>query len=83
MGVMKPILNLPNVGLSGDRLYAPESILGDYVAYSGSVLAIDPSGRGEDETSWAVVKMLNGYLYVADAGGISGGYDKRSSYFTR
>tara|TARA_A100001035_G_scaffold238843_1_gene203622 strand:+ start:138 stop:1808 length:1671 start_codon:yes stop_codon:yes gene_type:complete len=75
-GVMKPLLNLPNVGLSGDRLYAPESILGDYVAYSGSVLAIDPSGRGEDETAYAVVKMLNGYLYVTDAGGLSGGYGK-------
>ena len=75
-GVMKPILNLPNVGLSGDRLYAPESTVGDYVPYSGSVLAIDPSGRGADETSWAVVKMLNGYLYVTDCAGIDGGYDK-------
>ena len=75
-GIMKPISNLPNVGLSGDRLYAPESIIGDYVAYSGSVLAIDPSGRGKDETAYAVVKMLNGYLYVTDAGGLSGGYGK-------
>ena len=34
----------------------------------------NPSGRGRDETSWAIVKMLNGYLYVPDAGGMQGGY---------
>ncbi len=44
------------------------------VEFTGSVMSIDPSGRGRDETSWAVVKMLNGYLYVPDAGGMQGGY---------
>ena len=75
-GVMKPISDLPNVGLAGDKYYAPEAILGDYIEYDGSVLVIDPSGRGQDETAYAVVKMLNGYLYVADCGGIQGGYDE-------
>jgi len=37
-------------------------------------MAIDPSGGGADETSFAVVKMLNGYLFVTDAGGLPGGY---------
>ena len=49
-------------------------IIGDYISYTGSVLAIDPSGRGKDETAFAVVKMLNGILYVIDFGGITGGY---------
>ena len=40
------------------------------------MLVIDPSGRGQDETAYAVVKMLNGYLYVADCSGIQGGYDE-------
>jgi hypothetical protein len=75
-GIMKPIKEVPNVGLAGDRLYAPEAIVGDYIEYDGSVLAIDPSGRGADETAYAVVKMLNGYLYVTDAGGLNGGYSK-------
>jgi len=75
-GIMKPIKEIPNVGLAGDRLYAPEAIVGDYIEYDGSVLAIDPSGRGADETAYAVVKMLNGYLYVTDAGGLNGGYSK-------
>jgi hypothetical protein len=72
-GIMKPVTDLPNVGLIGDKFYAPETTLGRS-EYTGSILAIDPSGRGADETAYAVVKMLNGYLYVVDAGGLSGGY---------
>ena len=72
-GIMKPMHDVPNVGLSGDKFYAPEDTVGRS-NYTGSVLAIDPSGRGSDETAYAVVKMLNGYLYVVDAGGVEGGY---------
>ena len=72
-GIFKPVPELPNVGLSGDRYYAPEDTVGR-TEYSGSVLAIDPSGRGSDETAYAVVKMLNGFLHVPAAGGIAGGY---------
>ena len=77
-GVMKEVKDLPNVGLSGDKFYAPEALLGSYVDYDGSVLVIDPSGRGQDETAYAVVKMLNGYLYVAACGGIKGGYSEHT-----
>jgi hypothetical protein len=66
--------SVPNVALSGDRFYRPMETLGSYVPYTGSVMSIDPSGRGRDETGYAIVKMLNGYLYVTDAGGIQGGY---------
>ena len=67
---------LPNVGLSGDRYKRPAKTVGDNIPYTGSVLSIDPSGRGKDETGYAVVKMLNGQLFVPDAGGIRGGYDE-------
>ena len=66
--------DLPNVGLPGDFFYAPETKLGEWIKYHGSVLSIDPSGRGKDETGFAVVKMLNGFLYVAECGGLRGGY---------
>ena len=69
---------LPNVGLAGDRYRRPSSTVGDMIPYSGSVLSIDPSGRGKDETGYAVVKMLNGLLYVPSAGGIKGGYDENT-----
>lgn len=68
------LADLPNVGLPGDFFYSPETKLGEWIEYNGSVLSIDPSGRGKDETGYAVVKMLNGYLYVAECGGLRGGY---------
>lgn len=66
--------SVPNVGFSGDRYYRPFQAVGDHIPYTGSVLAIDPSGRGKDETGYAVVKMLNGMLFVPEAGGLMGGY---------
>ena len=68
--------SIPNVGLSGDRYYRPMTTVGDHVEFTGSVLSVDPSGRGKDETGYAVVKMLNGTLFVPEAGGLSGGYDE-------
>lgn len=66
---------LPNVAMRGDKFYPPMGV-GDITSeYTGAVLAIDPSGRGADETGYAVVKMINGYLYVPAAGGLEGGYD--------
>ncbi len=66
--------DIPNVGFNGDRYHRPLKMLGDMIEYSGSVMAIDPSGRGKDETAYAVVKMLNGYLFVHACNGIKGGY---------
>jgi len=68
--------SVPNVAFAGERYYRPFKTLGDMVPYTGSVLAVDPSGRGRDETGYAVVKMLNGTLYVPAAGGLSGGYSE-------
>ena len=70
--------DVPCVGMSGDRYYTPFEISNSWQKFTGSVLAIDPSGRGADETAYAVVKMLNGYLFVTDAGGIEGGYDDKA-----
>jgi|TARA_R110001606_G_scaffold1288_1_gene4836 Holliday junction resolvasome RuvABC endonuclease subunit len=56
-------------------MYPPMNV-GDVVTdFSACVMSIDPSGRGADETGYAVVKMLNGFLYVVACGGLSGGYD--------
>jgi hypothetical protein len=66
--------NLPNVGMNGDLLYRPMALQGQMVPYQGAVLAIDPSGRGKDETAYAVVKHINGQLCLMDAGGFMGGY---------
>ena len=66
--------DVPNVAFAGERYYRPMKTLGDHIPFTGSVLAVDPAGRGKDETGYAICKMLNGYLYVPAAGGLSGGY---------
>ena len=68
------LTDLPNVGLPGDGYYSPQTKIGEWLEYTGSVLSVDPSGRGKDETGYAVVKMLNGILYVTECGGLQGGY---------
>ena len=70
--------SVPNVGFSGDRYHRPFKTVGEHIPFTGSVLAIDPSGRGKDETGYAVVKMLNGMLFVPDAGGLQGGYSEET-----
>ena len=73
------ITDLPNVGMPGDRFYGPVTLGdGSWGPYTGSVLAIDPSGRGRDETGYAVVKFLASQLFVTEAGGFKGGYDKQT-----
>ena len=68
------INDLPCVGLNGDRYYAPIFMHGDWIPYTGCVMAIDPSGRGSDETAVVIVKMLNGYLYVTSVTAYRDGY---------
>lgn len=72
------IKELPNLGLAGDKYYSQQDTVGSYLDYTGSVMSIDPSGRGADETAYAVVKMLNGQLFVTDAGGVKGGYSNET-----
>jgi hypothetical protein len=69
----------PNVGMNGDRMYRPMQVQGgDWLPFTGAVLAIDPSGRGKDETGYAVVKILFGQLFLLDVGGFSAGYSNET-----
>jgi len=66
---------LPNVAMTGDHMHFVAGHSPEFLEYTGSVLAVDPAGRGKDETSYAVVKYLNGYLTLRKCGGYPGGYD--------
>ena len=77
-GPEQVIQELPNVGLNGDRYHRPMYHAKDFVAFDGSVMVVDPAGRGKDETAYCVVKMLKGMLYVRKWGGLSGGYDQET-----
>jgi len=68
------IEELPTVGMGNDAWYSPINTSSEWIDFEGSVLAIDPSGRGADKTGYAVVKTLHGKLYVTALGGIRGGY---------
>ena len=70
------MLDVPNVGLAGDRFYGPLRVSDEMSDYEGSVLFVDPSGRGKDETAFCVAKMLHGRVFIRRWGGFYGnGYD--------
>lgn len=68
------INDLPNVALTGDKFYRPMWKSEDMMEYTGAVMFIDPSGRGSDETGFAVTKQLMGNIFLMDAGGSKAGY---------
>jgi len=72
----RELKELPNLAMAGDRFYPPAGASETFAEFTGSVMSIDPSGRGKDETGYAVVKMLNGIQYVTRCGGLQGGYEK-------
>jgi len=60
--------HLQAVGLPGDRYHRPMWYEKESLPYEGSVMFVDPSGRGGDETVWAVVKHLHGNLFLTAMG---------------
>lgn len=73
-GLPQRLGDIPCVALKGDMYYAPLARSEETAAYTGTVMAIDPSGRGTDETAFAVVKFLGGYLFLMEVGGFKEGY---------
>jgi hypothetical protein len=74
-GTPEYIINdLPVVGMGRDRLYRPVPLTPspEYRPYQGIVLAVDPGGRGRDETGYAVVAFLHSHVFLLDAGGLDG-----------
>ena len=41
-------------------------------------MAIDPSGRGRNETGYSVVKMCHGNLFLSASGGYTGGFERET-----
>lgn len=70
----KRLHEVPSVALKGDYFYSALLRSEETAPYTGTVMAIDPSGRGKDETAYAVIKYLNGYLFLMELGGYKDGY---------
>lgn len=79
------IKEMTPMGFAGDRWYRPLFYEKDqWKQYEGTVMAIDPAGRGADETGYAVVAQLHGKLFLLDVGGLRGGYtDDNLTYLAR
>lgn len=73
-GLPQRLGDIPCVALKGDMYYAPMARSEEVGPYTGTVMAIDPSGRGEDETAYAIVKFLGGSLFLMEVGGFKEGY---------
>ena len=70
------VLDLPAVGLQGDRYHKPGWVSETAADYEGCMMFVDPSGRGKDETAYAIVKSLHGRLFLVSSGGYRDGYSE-------
>ena len=71
------LLNLPAVALPGDRWHRPKTT-SDFVPYGQTIIAVDPSGRGKDETVSVVLSQLNGFIFVRDIFANQDGYSDKT-----
>jgi hypothetical protein len=71
------LLDLPAVALPGDRWHRPKST-GEYVPYNQTIVAVDPSGRGKDETVAVVLSQINGFIFVRDILATQDGYSDKT-----
>lgn len=62
------------IGFEGDKCYHPVWRSSELAKYTGTVIAIDPSGKGKDETAYCVMKQMYGYLFVMEVGGFQDGF---------
>jgi hypothetical protein len=73
----KSVVNkrVSSFGMKGDLVYEPMHIEPAFAPYNQTILFIDPSGRGADETALCVASFAHGYIVVHELTGIQGGYD--------
>jgi len=75
------INSMPNFGFTGDRIHKPYKVSDRYMKYDMKIMSIDPSGSGTDETTYCVLGVLSGNVYVLDWGGTRKGYSDEALMF--
>lgn len=71
----KRFTELPNVGLDGDHFHTALEVVGDYIPWLGTVMIIDPSGKGKDELAVGIGSSVNGFIHIKKVTGMMGGYE--------
>jgi predicted phage terminase large subunit-like protein len=66
--------NIECAGLAGDRWYNAVYMDQRWAEYENSIMYIDPSGRGEDQTGYCVARVLNGIIHIVECDGLEGGH---------
>lgn len=72
----RELKDLPKHGMAGDKYFSSAGMGNQFKEYQHRVMSIDPSGRGADETGYAVGYMLASNIWIPEAGGLQGGYDE-------
>jgi hypothetical protein len=67
------LLDLPAVALPGDRWHGPAET-GASVPFGETIVAVDPSGRGKDETVAMILSQINGNLFLREIFASTDGY---------
>jgi hypothetical protein len=71
------LLDLPAVALPGDRWHRPKSTQ-EFIPYGQTIVAVDPSGRGKDETVAVVLSQINGFIFLRDILATQDGYSDKT-----
>jgi hypothetical protein len=71
-----PMKKVPSFGMAGDVVYEPMWVSDNYTDYIHTVMYVDPSGRGKDETAICISSFAHGYVFIHELVGYDGGYDK-------
>ena len=67
-----------NVGMQGDGFYRPADVIGEWKPFDRTVLIVDPSGRGKDETAIVSGSLLGGQVFVHRVLGSVKGYTEET-----
>jgi hypothetical protein len=63
-------------GFDGDHYVRPIWRSAEMAKFGGTVMAIDPSGKGKDETAYAIVRQCYSQLYLVASGGFKDGFSE-------
>lgn len=68
------VQGMPIMGFEGDHYYGPASAVDAFSEWTDVAAALDPSGRGGDETALSIGAELHGRLFLLFNGGWRDGY---------